>query len=237
MRLDSLAQDVRHAVRALRRRPLMTAAAIVTLALGIGANTAIYGAARAVLWRPLPYPFADELVIVSSLGSATDAGPALNSVSPPDFADWLREAASFTALAAVNDGGYALTGSGQAEQITGAAVTGRFFDVFRVRPVHGRPLSVADENPAAPAVVVIGHGLWTRRFGGDPTIVGRSIVLDGVAREVAGVMPRALRFSAEHGRLGAAAVRAGRSRHAARRTLPDGGRASRARRRSRQGQV
>jgi putative ABC transport system permease protein len=192
--VDSLAQDVRHAVRALRRRPAMTAAAIVTLALGIGANTAIYGAARAVLWRPLPYPDADGLVIVSSLGSPTASGPALNSVSPPDFADWLREATSFSALASVNDGGYALTGAGQAEQITGAAVTGRFFDVFRVRPLHGRALAIADENPSAPAVVVLGHALWLRRFGGDSAIVGRSIVLDGVSREVAGVMPASFDF-------------------------------------------
>ena len=112
----------------------MTVAAVLTLALGIGANTAIYGAVRAVLWRPLPYPVPERLVILSSLDSASSTGPALNSVSPPDFADWQREATSFDALAAVSDGGYALTGSGPAEQITGAAVTGRFFDVLAVRP-------------------------------------------------------------------------------------------------------
>ncbi len=188
--VDSLAQDVRHAVRALARRPAVTAAAILTLALGIGANTAIYGAARAVLWRPLPYPDADRLVIVSSLGEElSGAGPALNSVSPPDFADWQREATAFDAIAAINDGGYALTGVGPAEQITGAAVTGRFFDVFGVRPLHGRALTASDESSGAPTVVVLGHGLWRRRFNSDPAVIGRSVHLDGVLREVAGVMP------------------------------------------------
>ncbi len=194
IRFEPIVQDVRHAIRALRRRPVVTVAAIVTLALGIGANTAIYGAARAVLWRPLPYPDADRLVIVSSSESVSPGAPGLNSVSPPDFADWRREATSFDALAAVNDGGYALTGVGPAEQITGAAVTGRFFDVFGVRPLHGRALSAADEVAGAPNVVVIAHGLWLRRFGGDPGVVGRSIVLDGMPREVAGVMPREFDF-------------------------------------------
>jgi predicted permease len=147
-----------------------------------------------VLWRPLPYPHENRLVVLSSLETPSSAGPALNSVSPPDFADWQRQATSFDAIAAVSDGGYALTESGPAEQITAAAVTGRFFDVFGVTPLHGRVLSPADDAAGGPDVVVIAHGLWARRFGADPAIIGRSIVLDGVRREVAGVMPRELDF-------------------------------------------
>ena len=190
IRLDTLAQDVKHGIRSLRRRPAVTLAAVLTLALGIGANTAIYGAVRAVLWRPLPYPGADRLAIVSSLDRTSHGGPELNSVSPPDFADWLRESASFEALAAISDGGFALTGSGIAEQIPAAAVTGRFFDVLGVQPRYGRALTAGDDVMGAPNVVVLGYDLWRRRFAGDPNIVGRTIVLDGVTRAVVGVMPR-----------------------------------------------
>jgi putative ABC transport system permease protein len=194
VRLDPIIQDVRHGIRSLRRRPAVTSAAVLTLALGIGANTAIYGAVRAVLWRPLPYSGADRLAIVSSLDRKSRGGPELNSVSPPDFADWLRESTSFEALAAISDGGYALTGSGIAEQIPAAAVTGRFFDVLGVRPLYGRALTAGDDVMGAPTVVVLGYDLWRRRFAGDPNIVGRTIVLDGVTREVAGVMPREVDF-------------------------------------------
>jgi putative ABC transport system permease protein len=187
-RPDMIVQDLRYALRGLLRRPGFTAIAVATLAIGIGANAAIFAAVNAVLLRPLPFPEPDRLVQVFK-SSAENPGEQCCVTSPPDFVDWRQESSVFSALAAVNENSYALAGEGPAEQIPCAEVTGSFFEALGIRALLGRTLEPADDAIGGPDVVVIGSGLWRRRYGADRNIVGRRILLDGVSREVVGVMP------------------------------------------------
>lgn len=191
-----LLQDVRYALRTLTRKPAFAIVTVLTLALGIGANAAIFSAVRAVLLRPLPFPDPDALVFVSSTTVRAPQRPG-GTASPPDFVDWRSQNRSFTDVAAVVASSFALTGEGAAEQVPGATVTGAFFELLDVPALHGRTLDVQDDSSAAGQAVVLGHGLWTRRFGADPAIVGRTIVFDGVPRRVVGVMPRGFAFPLE----------------------------------------
>jgi len=194
MTVDAIVLDLKQAARVLARRPAFTLAAVLTLALGIGGTSVIVSAMRAVFWRPLPYPSAHELVIVSSTDKAAPGAANANSVSPPDFADWRASAKSFVEMAAIRDDGYALPGGAGAEQITGNAVTGGFFTVFNVAPAVGRILTPADAELGARPVAVLSHGLWQRRFGADRAIVGQTIQLEGISREVVGVMPASFNY-------------------------------------------
>ena len=193
-RLETLAQDARLAFRTLIRRPAFSLAAIATLALGIGATTVIFSAMNAVFWRPLSYPDATRLVMISSATAASPAQASANSVSPPDFADWQRDGKSFGAVAAIRDDGFVLTVGDESEQISGNSVTGRFFDVLGVPAAVGRGLVDADANVGMPEVAVLGNGLWRRRFGGSTAVIGTSIVLDGTPHEIVGVMPASFDF-------------------------------------------
>jgi putative ABC transport system permease protein len=195
-RLEMLLQDVRYAARTLIRKPGFAVITVLTLALGIGANTAIFSAVRAVLLRPLPFPQPDALVFVSSttVAAPTRAGGA---ASPPDFVDWRQQNRSFTELAALYASSYALTGVGTAEQIPGATATGGLFNILGVPALYGRTLDLSDDAIGGADVAVIGHGLWSRRFGSDPSIVGRTVMLDGVERRIVGVMPRGFAFPLE----------------------------------------
>jgi putative ABC transport system permease protein len=186
--LEMLLQDVRYALRTLARKPGFAVITVLTLALGIGANAAIFSAVRAVLLRPLPFPQPDRLVSVSSttVTAPTRAGGA---ASPPDFADWRRENRSFSEVAALDASSFALTGVGAAEQVPGANVTGGFFAVLGVPALSGRTLTTDDDAMGSGDVTVIGHGLWSRRFGSDPGMVGRTIAVDGTAHRVVGIMP------------------------------------------------
>jgi predicted permease len=175
-------QDIRYAVRTLRRAPGFTTVAILTLALGIGANTAIFSLVNAALLRDLPYSDADRVVRVHQ---TTSDGPM--TVSPPDFTDWRAESDAFAGMAAYHYDSYTLTGAGDAQQIDVARVTGDFFSVLGVPPLLGRGISVADAEPGAERTVVLGHALWQRTFGGDRTLVGQRIELDGEPVTVIGI--------------------------------------------------
>ena len=183
-----LVQDVKYAVRSLLKKPAFTAVTVLTLAIGIGANAAIFGAVNAVLLRPLPFPDPDRLVQIfkTSIKQPDRIG---GTVSPPDFTDWRRDATRFTAMAAVVENNYPLTGRGAAEQVPGAQVTGAFFEVLGVGAQVGGVISTADDAMGGRDVVVLSHALWTRRFGAASGIVGQQIQVDGVFREVIGVMP------------------------------------------------
>jgi predicted permease len=194
-RWDVIWQDIRQGTRALRARPGFTVVAIITLALGLGVNAAIFSAVRAVLLRPLPYPEPERLVSVSS-ASLRGGAPFGGAVSPPDFADWQREGRAFQTMAALTPSGVALTGDGPAEQVQTAQVTGGFFDVLGVAPLRGRALTLADDPEGAGKLVVLSHGIWQRRYGSDPGVVGRSILLDGVPHQVIGVMPAGFAYPA-----------------------------------------
>lgn len=183
--MNSLLHDVRIALRALRRQPGFTAAAVLTLALGIGATTAVFSVVYGVLLRPLPFPASDRLVRVVSLDGEVEW-----TASPPDFVDWRDQARSFQALAAVNTGSVALTGEGPAQQFGSASVTAAYFTVLDVAPRLGRGFTAANEVPGADAVVVISDAVWRSQFGADPATPGRHVRLDNADYEIVGVMPR-----------------------------------------------
>jgi predicted permease len=192
-RSEMLLQDIKYAVRTLLKKPGFAATTVLTLAIGIGANAAIFSAVRAVLLRPLPFPAPHQLVQIfaTSVKAPERAG---GTASPPDFTDWRRDNTSFTEIAAINAGAYALTGVGPAEQVTGANVTGGFFDVLGVTPLYGRTLQPQDDAIGGPNVAVLSHALWTRRFGGDPQAVGRTLTIDADTYRIVGVMPRGFSY-------------------------------------------
>ncbi len=182
-------QDLRYAIRQFARHPGLPAVAVLTLAVGIGANTAMFGVLRGVLLRPLPYPEPARLVrvfeIVPQYGRF--------SVAPAVFLDWRNEAATFEGLAAYNSGSATLSDGMTAERVAGATVSWDLFDVLRVRPALGRGFA-PDEDGQPATAVVLSYGLWQRRFGGDPRVLGRSLTLNGAPVTVIGVMPAAFRF-------------------------------------------
>ncbi len=181
-------QDVRYGARALRQRPAFTAVAALTLALGIGAVTTLFSAVRGVLLRPLPY--ADPGALASFWLSAPEKG--LPEVSLPDgLFVWYRERSrSFLEMAAYSAGGVILTGVGEPERLSASAVSHEFFHVLGVRPLLGRGFVAAEEVPGAAPAAVIGYGLWQRRFGGDSSVIGRSISFADIPTTIVGVMPR-----------------------------------------------
>ncbi len=187
-RWDVIWQDIKYAARFLQKRPGFTLVAVLSLAVGIGANAAIFGAVRAVLLRPLPFPDPGALVTLATT-TLDRPGARRGSSSPPDFADWHRDLDAFDSLAAISVDAAALTGDGPAEQVPSANVTGDFFTVLGVKPLHGRTIGPEDDPVGTPDVVVLGHGLWQRRFGGRSDVVGTTIMVEGRPTLVAGVMP------------------------------------------------
>lgn len=190
--MESLWQDLRFALRALARRPGFTAIAALTIALGIGANTAIFSVVNAVLIRPLPYPGADRIVGVFE--QELKRGWARVPANAEDFLAWREDAKSFAALAGVQQQSFNLTGEGEPERVTGAAVTGGFFEVFGLQPVLGRTFGQDANVAGAHRIAVLSHRLWTRRYGEDPAIIGRVIQVNGEPFEVSAVMPEDFRF-------------------------------------------
>ena len=183
--MPGLGLDLRHAVHSLRRTPAFTATAVLVLALGIGANIAIWTLADAALVRPVPFAHADQLLMLWERSPRN----AHNRVSPLNFLDWSEQNRAFESIAAIAGGGRTLTGGPRAEWIPGQAVTSAFFDVLGVRAIAGRTFRADDARPDA-AFVVISERLWRSRYGGDASLVGRTITLDGVPYTVLGVAPR-----------------------------------------------
>jgi putative ABC transport system permease protein len=183
----ALVQDIRYAIRLLKKNPGFTAVAILTLALGIGANTAIFSVVDAVLVRPLPYPEPERMFMVCQ--TRPELSATKNGVSLPNFLDWTRATTSFDRLAAIRGTTFALAGRGTAVYVEAAAVTAGYFPVFRVQPVLGRTLEAMDDVPGAPPTVVMSERLWRSRFGSDPAIVGQTISLDQHAFTVVGILP------------------------------------------------
>ena len=189
--IDSLIKDIRYGFRSLLKRPGFTAIALIALALGIGANTAIFSLVNAVVLRPLPFPEPDRLVWV--YGNIRNGGNRA-SVSPLDFLDYRSQnktfeqfAASITIPIPVN-----LTGSGEPERLTASAVTGNYFEAFKVSPALGRGFSLENEKSGQDQVAVLSHTFWQKHFGGDPQIINKTIVLDSKPYQVIGVMPAGL---------------------------------------------
>jgi predicted permease len=191
--MSVLRQDLRHAVRLVVRQPGLTIVTLLTLALGIGANTAIFSAVDAVLLRPLPYDEPDELVMVWEKRQAE--GVLDNVVAPADYVDWAKLNTTFESIAAYTGVTVDLTGVGEPVKLPAAAVSPAFFDVFRARPQLGRTFRPEEGIVGNQRVVILGHGLWLRMFGSDPSIVGRRIMLNGAAHEIVGVLPDTFEFA------------------------------------------
>jgi putative ABC transport system permease protein len=193
--LESVSQDVRYGLRALRKSPGFTTVAALTLALGVGANTAIFSVVNAVMLRPLPYVNADRLVRLWE--SNQKIGRARTSVSVPNFLDWRAQLHTFTSLAAISNAGASFTtmsGEG-AEIVRGATVTAEFLPVLGVRPALGRNFRTDEDRPGGDTrVAILTQGLWKRRFASDPSILGRRISLNGNTYSVVGVLPASFRW-------------------------------------------
>jgi predicted permease len=184
--LDDLLQDLRYATRMLRKNPGFTLVAILTLALGIGANTAIFSVIDAVILRPLPFASPDRLVWLNGKLPLSD----LAAVSPLDFATYRASNQSFERLGAMNyDSSPANLSGDQPEQVFDVIASAGFFDTLGIRPLLGRDFLPADEQVDLPQVAILGHGIWRRAFAADPGIIGRNIKLDGQSLTVVGVLP------------------------------------------------
>ncbi len=184
--MATLIQDLRYGLRMLAKNPGFTAVAVLTLALGIGANTAIFSVVNGVLLQPLPYPDANRLVMTyESNGS---------SLAYPNFLDWRRENHCFTDMAAFRWNDLILTGSGQPEHLSGEFVSASFFPVLGINPSLGRNFLAEEDRLGAGGVVMLSYGLWQRRFGASPDILGKSLTLNARNYTVIGILPRDFRF-------------------------------------------
>jgi putative ABC transport system permease protein len=190
--MGGLGMDVRYALRTLVRQPVFAVTAIVTLALGIGANTAIFSVAYGLLLRPLPYPDPDQLVLVWSQNHGR--GWQRTDVPLSDAWEWRTRTKAFEDLAVLGRSSPNLTGMERPERLEARTVTTNVLSVFGVQPVLGRDFATADGEPGAQPAAVLMHGFWERRFGGDASIIGRTVTLDGEPHTVIGVTPREFVF-------------------------------------------
>ena len=185
-------QDINYAFRRLVKAPGFTLVAIVTLALGIGANSAIFSVVNGILLKPLPYPEPDRLVGVYHVSEGHRA-----VMSGPNFTDISRMATSLENAAAISTTRMILTGEGEPTRLSVAEVSASLFNVLRVPPALGRPFNADENTPGRTHVVILSYGVWRQRFGGDPRVIGKKITLDGVPREVVGVMPPGFAYPAD----------------------------------------
>ena len=188
-------QDLHYALRALRKSPGFTAIAALTLALGVGATTAIFSVVNTVMLRPLPFPEPDRLVRVWE--SNVERGWPTFAVSHPNFLDWRSQATSFESLAAINNAGFTWTSNGEAEIVLGLQVTSTFLPALKISPALGRNFLDEEDRPGGNTrVVLLGDGLWRRAFGADPAVVGRAITLNSQPYTIIGVLPASFRWGA-----------------------------------------
>jgi len=192
--MENLWQDLRHGFRALRKSPGFTAVAVLTLGLGIGANTAIFSVVENVLLRPLPYR--DPSALVQIWNTYLPQFPQVPN-SPGDFQDFRRQTSSFSEIAAFVDipQGFNLTGEGEPQRLEARYATSGLFPLLGVQPVAGRTFAPEEDKPGAAHVVMLSHRLWQSRFGSDPAVVGRMLMLDGRGYTLAGVLPATFRLA------------------------------------------
>jgi predicted permease len=186
--MATLTADIRYAVRTLVRQPVFALTAMVTLGLGIGANTAVFSIVYGLLFRPFPYEDADRLVMLWS--GNPERGWTRTDVSPADVEDWRGRTSVFSDVAVIGRSSLNLSGDDRPERLEAQAVTANVFGVLRTPPVIGRDFEVSDDRPGAAATAILTWGLWQRRFAGDPAVVGRTLNLDEEAHTVIGVLPR-----------------------------------------------
>src|SRR5262249_14710027 len=188
--------DLRLAVRLLRKAPGLTAVVLITLALGIGANTAVFSVIYRVLGQPLPYPESDRLVMVWESVHLPSYQNEQNTPSPGNFADWRRENQVFEDMAAMRDRAFNLSGAGEPVRVYGEAVSANLFSVLGVTPHLGRGFTAEEDQPGNEREAVAGYGLWASRVGSDPQAIGQTIIINGGPYKLVGVMPRGYHFGA-----------------------------------------
>ena len=188
-----LLQDLRYATRALRKSPGFTLIAALTLALGVGANTAIFSVVNAVMLRPLPFAEPDRLVRIWETN--LERNRPTFAVSHPNFLDWRAQAGSFETMAAINNAGFTWSVNGQAEIVLGLQVTATFLPTLKITPVLGRNFLEEEDRPGGNTrVVLVSDGLWRRAFGADPSVVGRTVTLNSQPYTIIGVLPPSFRW-------------------------------------------
>lgn len=187
---EDLIRDVFYSVRTLSRSPGFTIVTLLTLALGIGANTAMFSVVQGVILAALPFPDSNRLVFL------WQARPGVSQidVSEPNFEDWQRSSRSFEEMSALTFHNYNLSAPGSAEHLLGARVSWTFLSILKVRPILGHDFTTEDDRPTAPPVALVSYRLWNERFGGDPRALGRALVLDGRTFTVVGVLPAGFHF-------------------------------------------
>jgi putative ABC transport system permease protein len=191
--MENFIQDLRFGIRVLLKTPGFTAVAVIALALGIGANTAVFSVVNSVLLKPLPYKDSDRLVLM--FGMSLETGRVRGSVSPPDFVDYRQQNTTLDRLAAVAGASFSLTGGDdEPERIQSARVSEGFFEALGTSPLYGRTFTAEEEQVGRDQVVILGHGLWQRRFGQDPALLGQSITLNDKTYTVVGIMPSEFEF-------------------------------------------
>jgi len=183
-------QDLRYGARMLLKNPGMTFVVILALALGIGANTAIFSVVNAVLLRPLPYQESERLVFLNERSPVLDE----MSISYPNFTDWRNQNHVFEKIGVYNRNSYNLTGAGEAERIVTGQVSADLFAALRVSPLLGRLFTNDEDKPGATPVVVLSYGLWQRRFGGQTNILNQQLTFNGKSYTVIGVMPQGFQY-------------------------------------------
>ena len=190
--METLLKDIRYGVRGLLKRPGFTVIALITLALGIGANTAIFSVVNAVLLRPLQFRDPEQLVVVWE--EASFAGFPTNTPAPANFVDWKNQNQSFADMAAASSDSFNITGDGEPERIQANSVNANFFQLFGVQPLLGRGFLPEEDRPGGNKVAVLSDSLWQSRYGGDRSIINREILLNGQKHTVVGVMPAGFQF-------------------------------------------
>ncbi|MBA2534563.1 MAG: ABC transporter permease, partial [Rubrobacter sp.] len=193
--------DLKYALRMLVKAPAFTAIAVLTLALGIGANSAIFSVIDTVMLKPLPFSNPDRIVMVWGRYSQSSGGGDRNVHSFPDYADFRDQAQSFEALASYTRAGAVLMHSEESQQLEGVAINAEIFDTLGVAPFLGRGFTREEDKPGAPPVVVLTHSLWQRAFGGDPKIIGQQITMTARSYTVVGVLPAGWRFPVQSERI------------------------------------
>jgi predicted permease len=186
----TLLQDLRYSIRMLVKSPGFAAIAVLTLALGISANTALFTVVNGVLLNPLPYPHSEQLVAVYASTSGVEQGPATYL----NFLDWQRQTQTLSSLAMYRNQDYNLTGASEAERLSGYMISADFFSTLGIKPILGRTFLSGDDQPGAAPVMILGGGLWKRKFGSSPDVIGKSLILNGTSYSVVGVIPAGFTF-------------------------------------------
>src|SRR5882757_8704759 len=188
--MTGLPQDLRYAVRQFFKMPGLTAVLIITIALGIGANTALFSVVNGVLLNPLPYPQPDQLVALRESKPNFEWG----TIPYPNFRDWQKDNRTFSSMAVWRNYAFSLTGTGEAEQVNGQFVSSDFLQILGVKPLFGRTFARGEDEIGAAPMAVISEGLWRRKFASAADVLGKGITLDGKSYEIVGVIPASLHF-------------------------------------------